>query len=53
MVYKSDPVKTLLSKYPRLIIIKAAFNLFREHQKISVSALERTIQEEFERCGSG
>jgi len=52
MVYKSDPVRTLLSKYPRLVIIKAAFYLLKEHEEISVSTLERTIREEFERCGS-
>jgi len=52
MIYKVDPVKTLLHKYSRLIIIKAAFNLFREHKKISTVALERVIQKEFERCGN-
>ncbi len=51
MIYKADPVKTLLHKYSRLIIIKAAFNLFKEHKKISRITLERVIQKEFERCG--
>ncbi len=50
MIYKADPVKNLLPRYSRLVIIKAAFNLFKEHKKISTGALERVIQKEFERC---
>ena len=52
MVYETDPVKILLPKYPRLIIIKAAFNLFKDHKKISTKALKRIIEEEFEKCES-
>jgi hypothetical protein len=46
---RGDPIKVMLSRYPRLIIIKAAFELFSEHEKISTLSLERIIRKEFER----
>ncbi|BBJ27902.1 hypothetical protein [Athalassotoga saccharophila] len=44
-----DPVKILIVKYPRLLIIKAAFSIFSQHKKIDLFALEDSIKKEFER----
>ncbi len=44
-----DPVKILILKYPRLLIIKAAFSIFSQHKKIDLFALEDSIKREFER----
>ncbi len=52
MFCKTDPVKNLLPKYPRLVIIKAAFNLFKDRKKISTKDLEGMIEEELEKCRS-
>lgn len=46
--YELDPIRILIAKYPRLVIIKAAFNLFKEHKSLSLSSLERFIKKEFE-----
>jgi hypothetical protein len=44
-----DPIKILLLKYPRLLIIKAAFEIFSQHKKIDLFELEINIKKEFER----
>ncbi len=44
-----DPIKILLLKYPRLLIIKAAFEIFSQHKKIDLIELEINIQREFKR----
>lgn len=44
-----DPIKILIVKYPRLLIIKAAFSIFSQHKKIDLFELEDSIKKEFER----
>jgi hypothetical protein len=44
-----DPIKILLLKYPRLLIIKAAFEIFSQHKKIDLFELEINIKREFEK----
>ncbi|KLO24092.1 MULTISPECIES: hypothetical protein [unclassified Marinitoga] len=40
---KLDPVKITLNKYPRLLVLKAAFETLKEGNKVTLIELERKI----------
>ncbi|MBM7558914.1 hypothetical protein [Marinitoga litoralis] len=42
-INNSDPIKISLNKYPRLLVLKAAFETLKEGNKVTISELERKI----------
>ncbi|HOB15539.1 MAG TPA: hypothetical protein PK894_00480 [Defluviitoga sp.] len=38
-----DPIKILLDKYPRIIILKAVFNLLDSNETVNLESLESEI----------
>ncbi|PNS00568.1 hypothetical protein X928_05000 [Petrotoga miotherma DSM 10691] len=40
---QDDPVKTLIRKYPRIIVLKAVFNLLDNEEKIDLESLENEV----------
>ncbi|KLO22824.1 hypothetical protein X275_04810 [Marinitoga sp. 1197] len=40
---KLDPVKITLNKYPRLLVLKAAFETLKEGNKVTLIELEKKI----------
>lgn len=44
-VMKLDPIKKLLKRYPRILVIKAALIVLSTGQKVSAENIERTIND--------
>ncbi|ACM22398.1 MULTISPECIES: hypothetical protein [Thermotoga] len=40
---KKDPVKEMLGKYPRILVIKAALKILKDGNKIDRERIEKTI----------
>ncbi len=44
-VMKLDPIKKLLKRYPRILVIKAALIVLSTGQKVSTENIERAIKD--------
>ncbi|GEM_PF-479362 len=44
-IVKLDPVKKLLKRYPRILVIKAALMILQSGQKVSTENIERAIND--------
>ncbi|MEJ5228441.1 MAG: hypothetical protein WHT65_00400 [Pseudothermotoga sp.] len=44
-VMKLDPIKKLLKRYPRILVIKAALTILQSGQKVSTENIERAIHD--------
>ncbi|KAF2955877.1 hypothetical protein [Marinitoga sp. 38H-ov] len=39
----SDPIKISLNKYPRVLVLKAAFETLKEGNKVTIGEIEKKI----------
>jgi len=43
MAMHADPVKEMMSKYPRILVIKAALEILKDGKKIDRERIEKAI----------